>query len=96
MEVVPVWATVVQLSGPLLGQLVIRLKATLSNQSLKQQGAVVPSSRLVARAVQGHLFFTLLALIQLSLRNSWQVNPLLELEVTRLLLPPEVDTISSN
>ena len=96
MEVVPVWATVVQLSGPLLGQLVIRLKATLSNQSLKQQGAVVPSSRLVARAVQGYLFFTLLALIQLSLRNSWQVNPLLELDLTRLLLPPEVGTISSN
>ena len=63
---------------------------------MNQHGAVVPSSRLVARAVQGYLFFTLIELIQLSLRNSWQVNSLLELDATRLLLPPEVGTISSN
>ena len=34
----------------------IRLKATLSNQSMNQHGAVVPSSRLDARAAQECLF----------------------------------------
>ena len=45
------------------GQLTTRLKATLSNQSMNQHGAVVPSSRLDARAVQGCLFIT--SLLQL-------------------------------
>ena len=35
----------------------IRLKATLSNQSMNQHGAVEPPSRLDARAVQECLFF---------------------------------------
>ena len=39
----------------------IRLKATLSNQSMNQHGAVVPSSRLDARAVKGCIFFTSLS-----------------------------------
>ena len=41
-----------------LGQLNTRLKATLSNQSMNQHGAVEPPSRLDARAVQECLFFT--------------------------------------
>ena len=54
------------------GLLVTRLKATLSNQSMKQHGAVVPSSRLAARAVQGYLLFYLNCThcTQLSLSNS--------------------------
>ena len=50
--------------GALWAHLAIRLKATLSNQSMNQHGAVVPSSRLDARAVQGCLSF-LFSLLQL-------------------------------
>ena len=50
-----------------LGQLNTRLKATLSNQSMNQHGAVVPSSRLVARAVQGCLF--LISLLKLDAKH---------------------------
>ena len=49
----------------------IRLKATLSNQSMNQHGAVVPPSRLDARAVKGCIFFTSLSQSDATHLTAW-------------------------
>ena len=54
-----------------LGKLIIRLKATLSNQSMDQHGAVVPTSRLDARAVKGCIFFTSLSQSDATHLTAW-------------------------